>query len=108
MLICFSRFLLLQYLIFHLQVYDTSLKILLSNIFRHVVEHLIYEVNPSTLRIIYPVLSIKTTLFSYTKTKNGTVVVVGHNLHKIDKRHSQSSSNRYLVPLYEGKFVKVL
>ena len=41
----------------------------------------------------------KKTSFLYTKTKNGTVVVVGHNLHKINKYHSQSKSNRFFVLL---------
>ena len=57
------------------------------------------EVNPSTLTTICPLLGTKITSFSYTKTKNGAVVVVGHNFHKMSKRHSQSKSNRFLVLL---------
>ena len=47
------------------------------------------EVTQLIFTNIFPILGTKTTSFSYMKT-NGTVVVVWHNLHKLNKCHSQS------------------
>ena len=44
------------------------------------------EVTPLTFTTIFPFLGTKTTSFSHI---NGTVVVVGHNLHKLNKCHLQ-------------------